>query len=326
MRYARPASGRLLEQIRVFLGELGLDWDSSTEFTVALIEDDEIMATGSRQGGVLKCIGVSPKSRGEGLTGAVVTELVKDALQSGHSHLFLFTKPGSATFFEDLGFYPIVTTGDVAFLENRRNGIRRFVDALERPETSGLTGAIVANCNPFTLGHRYLIETAAAACDTLHLFILSEDRSAFSTKARYQLAKEGCADLANVIVHPTADYLISSATFPDYFIKDKTRSGAINTELDLTIFAERFAKPLGIIRRYVGSEPYCPVTSAYNRQMHEVLPRFGIEVIELPRKEQAGEAVSASRVRGLLEAHKLEALRELVPETTYRYLEGMERA
>ncbi|EFA28598.1 ABC transporter, ATP-binding protein, partial [Haemophilus influenzae HK1212] len=38
-------------------------------------------------------------------------------------------------------------------------------------------GSIVMNANPFTLGHRYLIEQALQQCDHLHLFIVGEDAS-----------------------------------------------------------------------------------------------------------------------------------------------------
>jgi [citrate (pro-3S)-lyase] ligase len=186
------------------------------------------------------------------------------------------------------------------------------------------------NCNPFTKGHQYLIENAAGQCAWLHVFVVSENKSAFPADLRYRLVREGTARIKNVLVHPTGPYLISSATFPDYFFKEALYGspGAapsspqnINTLLDLVIFAECFAKPLGISRRFVGAEPFDPVTAEYNRQMKDALPRFGIEVIELDRLEEKGEAISASRVRGLLKEGKLGDLRALVPETTYDHLE-----
>ena len=39
--------------------------------------------------------------------------------------------------------------------------------------------AIVMNANPFTLGHQYLVEKAAAENDLVHLFMVSEDASLF---------------------------------------------------------------------------------------------------------------------------------------------------
>ncbi len=47
------------------------------------------------------------------------------------------------------------------------------------------------NANPFTLGHRYLIEQAAKACDWLHLFVVKEDTSRFPYKVRLNLIEAG---------------------------------------------------------------------------------------------------------------------------------------
>ncbi len=318
---------RRLAAVRSLLARVGIDWDEGAEFT-AILEDDDgnAVATGSRQDNVLKCIAVAPDAQGEGCAAAIVTELVKDAVLSGHSHLFIFTSPKSAALFEQLGFFPVVKTADAALLENRRNGIHAFVAGLERPgEIAAPAGgrpvsAIVANCNPFTLGHRYLVETAANASARVHLFILSTDKSRFSAADRLAMVKAGVADLPNVLVHPTSDYLISAATFPSYFIKDKIRAEGINCALDLTLFAECFAKPMGITRRYVGTEPLDEVTASYNRQMRAILPAFGIDVVEVPRLEMDGRAVSASRIRALLDAGKPTEAEALSPPATWGYL------
>ena len=321
---AKPLKAPRLEQVRAFLSGLGLDFDAGVETTVVLLEDGAVIATGSRENNVLKCIGVCADNQGEGLSAIVITELVKDALYSGITHLFLFTKPQNIHLFQELGFFCIAKTAETALMENRREGIERFAASLEKPDTgAGKTGAIVANCNPFTNGHLHLIETAAAACAVLHVFVLSEEKSDFSFETRMALVRAGTAHMPNVLVHPTGDYLISSATFPDYFMKDKNRAREINCELDLTIFAQRFAVPMRIDTRFVGSEPHCPVTASYNRQMHDVLPKFGIAVTEIERMEQQGRAVSASHVRELLAQRNLRAIKPLVPETTYRYLERM---
>jgi [citrate (pro-3S)-lyase] ligase len=322
--YFRPATGYRLEKIKAFLATLGLGWDSGVEYTVALEENDVVVATGSRQANVFKCIGVSPDRQGEGLSAMLLTELVKDAIREGFNHQFLYTSPASARTFAELGFYPVAGTDEAVFMENVKDGVKQFAASLETRETSGLVSAIVANCNPFTNGHRYLVETAANASELVHLFILSEDKSRFSATDRMNMVVAGVEDLKNVIVHPTSDYMISSATFPDYFIKEKARAESINCTLDLTVFAQCFAKPLGISRRYVGTEPLDPVTLAYNRQMRAVLPPYGIEVAEIPRKEQNGHAISASRVRQLLDEGKLDEIQSMVPAGTFRHLSMME--
>jgi [citrate (pro-3S)-lyase] ligase len=131
---------------------------------------------------------------------------------------------------------------------------------------------------------------------------------------------EGTAHLPQVLVHPTGPYLISAATFPDYFLKDSVSPQQVNTELDLTIFAEQYAPPLGIQCRFVGTEPTDPVTAAYNSRMKELLPRYGITVREIPRLEQGNRAVSAGRVRQLLAEGNIAAVGDLVPPSTLNYL------
>lgn len=305
-----------------FLSREALDYDPAIPFTVNLLEDDRIVATGSLDGNICKCIAVDPAFQGEGLTATIITQLRQEAFRRGLRHLFLYTKPKNRFLFQGLSFYPVAETPDTLLMENVRDGVGQFVASLERPEHPGTVGAIVANCNPFTLGHLYLAEQAAAAVDTLHLFVLSEDKSFFPAADRLELVRQGVAHLKNVFVHPTGDYLISAATFPTYFIKDKDRVPEIRCRLDLEIFANHFAPALGITRRFVGTEPLSPVTDAYNRQMMAFLPPKGIQVTLIPRKELDGGPISASRVRALLETRDWAALERLVPPTTFAYLQA----
>jgi [citrate (pro-3S)-lyase] ligase len=127
-----------------------------------------------------------------------------------------------------------------------------------------------------------------------------------------------------VYVHQGGDYIISQATFPSYFLKESQQVVEAHARLDLGIFARYIAPALGLTVRFVGNEPLCPVTSHYNQMMHAILPPQGIEVVELDRKHQAGQVISASRVRQLLKEGRLEEIRPIVPETTYRYLTSAE--
>jgi [citrate (pro-3S)-lyase] ligase len=325
--YGYPYRGTALEKLRSFLASCGLKYDERVSYTVTVLEEGDIAASGSLDGSILKCIAVSKDHGSEGLAARVVTELINEAARNGQYHLFLFTKPGNEELFSSLGFYSIVKTGEVLLMENKKDGIARFVAELEGaglPGAGKTTGAIVANCNPFTLGHLYLIETAAKQCDVLRVFIVSENRSRFSADERYRLVEAGTAHIPNLLLHRTGPYLVSAVSFPDYFLKDSGPGSvspqAVNTELDLRIFAERFAIPLGIRCRFVGTEPSDPVTAAYNRQMAEVLPPYGIEVVELPRLETGGIPVSASRVRQFMDEGNWSAIESLVPPAVYTAL------
>lgn len=134
------------------------------------------------------------------------------------------------------------------------------------------------------------------------------------------MVKLGTADLPNVTVLPTGPYLISSATFPTYFLKERDRAGQVQCMLDIEIFAKYFAPKFSITRRYVGTEPSSALTSQYNEALRDCLPARGIELRELPRLEHAGTPISASTARELLDVGDTKALRQLLPQTTLDYL------
>ena len=318
---AKRLTGAARCQWKNLLHQAGLEPDDQVESTVLVWDNEELIATGSRQGNLLKCIAVDAMHQGEDLTSTLLTNLRQDAFSHGHSHLFLYTKPRNEFMFSSLFFYPIASTGDVLLMENKRDGIAAFLATLPTENPGGTVGAAVMNCNPFTKGHRYLIETAAKECDRLYVFVLSEDKSAFSAADRMEMVKLGTADLPNVTVLPTGPYLISSATFPTYFLKEREKAEEIHCLLDIEIFCKYFVPKFGITRRYVGTEPLSPMTNQYNEALARHLPEKGIEFREIPRLEQSGTPVSASRVRQCIAEGNFHALEELLPETSRKYIE-----
>ena len=240
-----------------------------------------------------------------------------EAYRQGRTHLFLYTKPETAPLFSSLGFYPLITTQDMAMLESRKGGLEAYLAGLQRGQ--GVQGACVMNASPFTLGHRYLLETAARQVDTLHVFIVSQDNGPFSPALRREMAQAGAADIPNILWQDCGSYLVSAATFPTYFIKDRARAEDAQAELDIAMFAQKIAPALSITRRFVGTEPFCPITARYNQRMAEELPRYGIQLIQLPRKD----AISASRVRAAMAAENWEEVRRLVPPSTYARLRSL---
>ena len=315
-------NGSKLNMWKELLEKASLEADLSIEKTVLVWEGDSLIATGSRQENILKCITVDENHRGEDLTATVLSELQKDAFACGYKHLFLYTKPQNAAMFTSLFFYEIARTDKVLLMENRPRGIKEFLEELPKENTSGKVGSIVMNANPFTLGHRYLIDYAAKECDKLYVFVLSEDKSEFSFEDRFTMVKEGTRDIPNVTVLPTGPYLISSATFPTYFLKERDKADEVKCALDIEIFSSHFAPHFNITHRFVGTEPISRMTDMYNRVLLEKLPEKNIEITEIPRKESGGEVISASRVRELIKKGEIEKVKHLVPETTYIHLTG----
>jgi [citrate (pro-3S)-lyase] ligase len=187
----------------------------------------------------------------------------------------------------------------------------------------GEIGAIVMNCNPFTKGHRYLIEQALHMVDHLIIFVVEEDKSLFSFKERFAMVREGTKDLKAVTVVPSGNFILSQLTFPEYFLKIEDGDLTDNTEYDITLFAEAIAPKLHITYRFVGEELEDGVTAAYNLAMKKILPEHGIRLVEIPRKTVADgddTAISASLVRKRLEQESIEELSDLLPESTVRVL------
>lgn len=300
------------------MARTNLAHDEDSERTVLLFEESQLLAAGSRKGNLLKCIAVDPAHQGEDLTATLLTALREDAFRAGFRQLFLYTKPSNEFLFRSLFFYPVVKTGDVLLMENVQGGIHSFLQTLPVVATKGKIGAAVMNCDPFTLGHQYLIQTAAKQCDHLYVFVLSEDQGHFSSADRLAMVKAGTAHLDNVTVLPTGPYLISSATFPTYFLKNRDQAETVHCALDIAVFTRYFVPRFSIGHRFVGEEPLSPMTSSYNQALCKTLPECGVEVHVIPRLCREDTPISASAVRACLAAG--EDIRELVPETTYAYI------
>lgn len=311
------------QKIEDFLKEHGLEYEKDVDYTLALYYKDDLIGTGSLSERVLKCIAIDPKYQGFGIFNRIITELIRVQYERGNHHIFVFTKPSNKKFFEDVGFREIAgVEGKVSLLENNPKGIETYLEELRRRRRDGdRIGAIVMNCNPFTLGHQYLIEQAARNSDVVHIFLVWENRSIFPNEVRLRLLREGTSHLDNVVIHKGKDYIISNSTFPSYFLKEKSTVVKSHAMLDVKIFAEYIVPTLGINQRFVGEEPTDYVTNEYNKTMLETLPKYNVEVKKIQRLTTGNqEIISASRVRQMIKEDRLDEVANFLPETTYRFL------
>lgn len=315
------SDSRTLKKVEELLVQEGIKKDKNLEHICVVYDADyNVIATGSAFGNTLRCFAVSFQHRGENLLNLVISHLLEWEFIRGNKHVFLYTKPSACKFFSDLGFYEIARVdGSLVFMENVKDGFSLYLDSLKKLKFSqGLSGCIVMNANPFTKGHRYLIEKACSMCDHLHLFVVSEDLSLVPYSVRLKLIQEGVADLKNVSIHESGSYIISNATFPSYFLKDDEDVMSVHAKLDAQLFTF-IAKALNISVRFVGTEPTSVVTNIYNQVLSQELPKALIELKIIPRLEIDGVAVSASFVRKAISENDMEKLKELVPQTTYNY-------
>lgn len=335
-------------RVEAFLTANGLRLAPLDRYVVVTRDEDgdEILAGGGLDGNVIKCVAVSESARSEGLMNILVSRLIVIAREEGRDSVKAFTKPENEGIFKSLGFGLLASAPKAILMENGRGGLpeyKKYLESLARP---GRNGAIVMNANPFTKGHRYLVEQAASLVDNLYVIVVREDRSRFPYAERKAMIEAGCAGLDNVVVCEGSDYAISAATFPTYFLKKQDDATDTQIALDLDLFVNHIAKPLGVTVRFAGSEPEDALTRRYNELMAEILPgtsvavvrqdhqpdselvegsavrqaRRPIDFVEIPRLEQNGNPISATSLRRALDKGNLKEAMEYIPESSIPYL------
>ena len=304
-----------------FLAKSDLRLDD-VDYYAAVVDRESysMLAGGGFEGDIIKCIAVDDSLRGTGISQQLISHLMSQMNAQGHNSVKVFTKPGNIDIFESLGFKTLGESSKAILLENGLDGLSTYVNYLSSLKREGNNGMIVMNANPFTLGHKYLVEQAAAQVDNLYVIVVAEDKSLFTSDERLAMVTAGCAHLKNVTVCHGSSYIISAATFPSYFIKQASDAAMAQIELDLDVTARHIAPALGATVRFVGSEPSDELTRAYNQAMHNQLSQRGIKVIELQRLEKEGNPVSASNVRKQLTGGNLRSAMSLAPTTTLPYL------
>lgn len=335
-------------RVEAFLAANGLRLAPLDRYVVVTRDEDgdEILAGGGLDGNVIKCVAVSESARSEGLMNILVSRLIAIAREEGRESVKAFTKPENEGIFKSLGFGLLASAPKAILMENGRGGLpeyKKYLASLARP---GRNGAIVMNANPFTKGHRYLVEQAASLVDNLYVIVVKEDRSRFPYVERKAMIEAGCAGLDNVVVCEGSDYAISAATFPTYFLKKLDDATDTQIALDLDLFVNHIAKPLGVTVRFAGSEPEDALTRRYNELMAEILPgtsvavvrqdhqpdpelvkgsalrqaRRPIDFVEIPRLEQKGKPLSATSLRRALDKGGFKEAMEYIPKSTIPYL------
>lgn len=313
------------------LNELDLRTEKILDETYGYFDGENLVATGSIFENIIKCVAIKKEFQGGAIFNELISSLINKIYENGYEDVYLYTKPDSATAFSYLGFKKIEDVDDkLTFMEKSNKGFETYLENL-RNSISGESktrGAIVMNANPFTKGHLYLVEYAKNRCDELHIFLVSENKSVFDYNTRLKLVKKGTSHLENIYIHPTESYMISSQTFPSYFLKEDSDIISIQATLDSKIFKNHIAKALKIDMRFMGEEPFSEPTRIYNQAMEKVFseepnPNYP-QLIIINRLDTDGEIISASTVRNLIAMDKLSEIKRFVPKTTFEFLNSEE--
>ena len=319
-----PLSLNLVRRrVEAFLSANGLRLAPLDRYVVISRDEDgdEILAGGGLDGNVIKCVAVSEAARSEGLMNILISRLMAIAREDGRESVKAFTKPENVGIFKSLGFSLLASAPKAVLMESGRGGLpeyERYLASLARP---GRNGAIVMNANPFTKGHRYLIEQAASQVDNLYVIVVKEDCSRFPYAERKAMIEDGCVGLDNVIVCEGSDYAISAATFPTYFLKRLDDATDTQIALDLDLFVNHIAKPLGVTVRFAGSEPEDALTRRYNELMAEILPRT-LVTAKCGHFDRLSDRKVSDPEHTSVVAEPISPVAELVEATTLRQAQG----
>jgi len=321
-----------------FLAKFDLYFEKDIEKTIVVRNSKEIMGTGSYSQNVIKDVAINSNYQGQGILNTIISKLKKIINNEGYSKIFVYTQPANVEKFKYLGFKEITRLNKYpVFMENSIKGIQYSINQKKEKVKKIIynkfgsenldnydIASITVNCNPITNGHLYLIKKAAKENEIVIIFVLDEDLSLFPAEVRYNLVKKATSDIDNVIVIKAGQYMISHATFPNYFIgpDNEDERNKIFAELDVKIFTEYYARALKINSRYVGEEPYSPVTAAYNQALKKNLPEYDINIQVVKRKKNKGKAISASTVRQYIRDDKIDKVKSLVPKATFDYLKS----
>lgn len=322
----QPIVKRQWEQ---FLNQIGIEDFSDAEvnrltITIGIYIGDQLVATGSMMKSVLKYIGVAPNSQHASRFNLIVSTLINRSFQLQQTHLMVFTKPKYQASFEYVGFHTLLKTTQAALLELGTPNVQQYLTQIPRVplQNQQRIAGIVMNANPFTRGHRYLVEQAAQQFDFVYVFVVTEEASLFTSTERIQLVQLGTSDLANVIVVPGGPYMVSYATFPAYFIATSRNKAQFQMTLDAELFRQIVAPTLSITTRVVGTETSSSTTAKYNQTLIKVLsPAISVMVIKRQTTKSSNQIISASQVRQQIKSNNLSDLREWVPPTTAQFIQ-----
>ncbi|MDD3171852.1 MAG: [citrate (pro-3S)-lyase] ligase [Bacilli bacterium] len=307
------------ERVSKFLEKYDLEYEKNIDCTLYIEDNDEVIATISSSKYIIKDLAIASNYQGENLANYLISQLFSILSKRRIFYYQVFTKPENKKIFIDLNFQEIITVDNTCLLETKNFNI---IDVLTRIKeeykiVTTNNGVIVVNANPFTNGHLYLITEAAKNHSQVIVFVLEEDLSFFSFDERFYLVKEGTKHLKNVVVIPSTKYIISSLTFPTYFLKKDVDKVKEEAKVDANIFMKYFMPIFSISKRYVGAETD-KVTARYNLALKEVLQD---RLVEIRRKESNGAIISASLVREYYKRGEFIKIAPLVPPTTLKLLQ-----
>jgi len=299
------AEPSLLGEIKDLLARSGLECEDGIDVFVVSRSEGRIIACGGIKKNIIKCCAVAPEYRGQFLGRALLNEIIHLGYEMKRGHLFLYTSPHNVGFFQGCGFYPLVEVPDyVTMLENTPIGISSYCAALNAQKREGYRiGAIVMDADIFGPFHHQLVRRVADDCDWLHVFVSTDDPALDAD--RLGPARDVVRGIEHLTLHYDPLYSVSPTTFSSYFFKDKSVVAHCRTALDVLLFRNYIAPTLGINRRYVLPEPFCPLNREDEEELQYWLEEMPTDAPAVALLEETDGLAAPVRASGHLERRRM---------------------
>ena len=337
-------------QVEAFLRENGLRMEELDHYYACTSPDGSILAGAGIKADIIKCVAVAPSARSEGFMLPLLSRVVSDAAAKGIMNLKVFTKPENREIFESIGFKVLASAPKAILMENGR-GLEKYCEYLhsQRKPDARKCGVIVMNANPFTLGHKYLIEKALEQVDHLFVIPVKEDASAFPYLERIAMIRAAVQPDSSVMPDsdrasalPSAEQNYFSGRCPKNQFSSANASPA-HADARITVlegsdycisaatFPTYFLKDLSdaaetqmrldidLFERHIMPALGATVRFVGSEPLDPLTARYNAlmhNAVVIPRLE----AISASRVRAAIEAGDYASAAALCPVTTHPYL------
>lgn len=260
-----------INQVAAFLGMLNLKYERSVEYTIVIMleECEEIIGTGSFQGNIIKCIGISPDYQSEGLGAEILTALVQELYERGRTHILVFTKPDNTVIFTGIGFKEIISYENiVTMLELGSPSLGDFLNDLEKNADRNISNPPSVFLKADLLNEEIIqkLHLKTEDCEMVYVFI----KDIPDERMRRLLEKN-----ANLKILLSPEYLVCENEMPSYFL------GNITEDKIFYITGGLFA---GFFARYISSNlsstrflvPESNFKSIFTESLKKNLTGFGI--------------------------------------------------
>ncbi|WIA07832.1 MAG: [citrate (pro-3S)-lyase] ligase [Candidatus Phytoplasma cynodontis] len=319
------------ESIDKLLSEENLKKDFIEEYAVILSNNEEIIGLIGRYANNLRCLVVNRKYRQYNIANVLVGFMSKRIYQKNFRDIFVFTKIINLDIFQNMGFKLIFQNNSFCFLTSRYDLFEDYLNYLSEnkfkstfDDDGKLNSVIVMNANPFTKGHKFIIQNAIKKSNFVYVIVVKEDVSLFTYQQRFTMVELGVKYLKNVRILEGSNYIISKNIFPSYFFKSQEESSVEQMYLDSYIFSDFIAPRLNVKKRFVGEEPFSKTTLLYNNVMNKVFLEKKIELVIIPRMLFQRKAISATQVRKLFIQGNFDKIKNLVPKSTFNFLKKLD--